>query len=112
MPAAPESAPLRGLSSAEAQQRLIQYGPNEPAPAPRASGLIALLGRLRNPLVIILLLEIWPMTTLIRWRIQARRGTSIDMTVAPMLARISVIQAGLVILMVFAATAVARGYFY
>ena len=45
-----------GLSSAEARQRLEQHGPNEPAPAPRASGLVALLGRLCNPLVIILLL--------------------------------------------------------
>jgi len=35
---------------------LEQHGPNEPAPAPRASGLVALLGRLCNPLVIILLL--------------------------------------------------------
>lgn len=56
LPAVLESVPLPGLSSAEARQRLEQHGPNEPAPAPRASGLIALLGRLRNPLVIILLL--------------------------------------------------------
>ena len=60
-------------------------------------------------LVTILLLEIWPMTTLIRWRIGARRGAAIDTTSAPALARISRIQAVLVILMVFAATALARG---
>ena len=45
-----------GLSSVEARARLEQQGPNEPAPAPKASGLMSLLGRLRNPLVIILLL--------------------------------------------------------
>ena len=30
-------------------------------------------------LVIILLLEVWPMTTLIRWRIKVRRGASIEL---------------------------------
>ncbi len=63
-------------------------------------------------LALILLLEIWPMTTLIRWRIAARRGTSIDLTSAPVFARISQLQAALVVLMVFAATALARGFFY
>ena len=63
-------------------------------------------------LAAILLLEIRPMATLIRWRIAARRGRSIDTTSALALARISQLQAGLVILMVFAATAVARGFFY
>ena len=63
-------------------------------------------------LVVILLLEIWPMTTLIRWRIGARRGATLDLSAAPVLARISRIQAGLVVLMVFAATALARGFFY
>ncbi|HTW74619.1 MAG TPA: DUF2214 family protein [Steroidobacteraceae bacterium] len=63
-------------------------------------------------LILILLLELWPMTTLIRWRMQARRGSVLDIRLAPALARISYAQAALVILMVFAATAVARGYFY
>jgi putative membrane protein len=62
--------------------------------------------------VTILALEILPMTTLIRWRLAVRRGTSVDTTAAPSLARISQIQAALVVLMVFAATAVARGLFY
>jgi putative membrane protein len=62
--------------------------------------------------VIILLLEVWPMATLIRWRIQTRRGTSINMATAQVLARISATQAGLVVLMACAATAVARGFFY
>jgi putative membrane protein len=61
--------------------------------------------------VVILLLEIWPMTTLIRWRIQLRRGATVDTAVAPALARISDIQAALVVLMVFAAAALARGVF-
>jgi putative membrane protein len=63
-------------------------------------------------LSVILLLEIRPMTTLIRWRIRAGRSPVVDIGVAPLLARVSYAQAGLVILMVFAATAVARGYFY
>src|SRR5438105_902307 len=48
--------PSTGLTSAEAGRRLELHGLNEPATAPRTSGLMALLGRLRNPLVIILLL--------------------------------------------------------
>jgi putative membrane protein len=62
--------------------------------------------------VIILLLELWPMLALIRWRIQLKRGASIDMTASPALARVSAVQAGLVILMVGAATAVARGFLH
>jgi putative membrane protein len=53
-------------------------------------------------LVLILLLEAWPMVTLIRWRVQLGRGKQPDTTVAPTLARISWVQTALVILMVFA----------
>lgn len=63
-------------------------------------------------LMVILLLEIRPMATLIKWRIARRRGAPINMTSAPALARISLIQSGLVILMVFAATAMTRGLFF
>ncbi len=63
-------------------------------------------------LVTILALEIRPMITLIRWRIAERRKISPDLNAAPRLALISQIQAGLVILMVFAATAMARGFFH
>ena len=63
-------------------------------------------------LAVILLLEIWPMITLIRWRILAKRGLPVDLRVAAVFARVSYAQAVLVILMVCAATAVARGYFY
>jgi putative membrane protein len=57
----------------------------------------------------ILLLEAWPMATLIRWRIQHARGQTLDTRAAPAFARISHVQALLVIAMVFAATAMARG---
>jgi len=59
--------------------------------------------------VVILLLEVWPMATLIRWRIASRRGTAVDTRSAVTLARISQVQAALVVLMVFLATALARG---
>ena len=62
--------------------------------------------------ILILLLEVWPMMTLIRWRIQLRRGTPINLAVAGKLARISAIQSAIVVLMVCAATAVARGFLY
>jgi putative membrane protein len=61
-------------------------------------------------LVIILLLEIVPMVTLIRWRMRVGHGETPDTRAAPRLATISTIQACLVILMVLAATAMARGY--
>lgn len=58
---------------------------------------------------LILILEIWPMITLIRWRIRLRQGELPDMTAAAAIARISQLQVVLVVLMVFAATAMARG---
>lgn len=60
-------------------------------------------------LALVLILEIWPMVTLIRWRIQLSRGETIDTQNAGRFARISAIQAVLVVAMVFAATAMARG---
>lgn len=61
-------------------------------------------------LATVLLLEVGPMITLIRWRIQLGRGQLPDTSAAPRMARISFVEAGLVILMVLAATAMARGY--
>jgi putative membrane protein len=49
------------------------------------------------------------MITLIRWRKTVSRGESPDTSAAPLLARISFVQAWLIVLMVFAATAMARG---
>lgn len=61
-------------------------------------------------LLVILLLEVWPMITLVQWRIRAARGELVDTSRAAAFSRISIIQALLVIGMVFAATAMARGY--
>jgi putative membrane protein len=65
-------------------------------------------------LAVILLLELWPMVTLIRWRIAASRGAPPEVFARPSLAGrialISRIEALLVVLMVLAAAAMARGY--
>lgn len=58
----------------------------------------------------ILALEVWPMVTLIRWRIAIRRGGGGDERAARRIATISYVQAALVVLMVGAAVAMARGY--
>jgi putative membrane protein len=57
----------------------------------------------------ILLLELWPMVTLIRWRVLVAKGTRLDPAPAAGIARISYVQALLLIGMVLAATAMARG---
>ena len=59
----------------------------------------------------VFLLELRPMITLIRWRGAVRRGVAVDTSAAPGLARISHIQLVLVVAIVFAATALARGVF-
>ena len=59
---------------------------------------------------IILALEVWPMVTLIAWRRRVMRGEQPDVSAAPLLARISFAQAGLVVLMIFLAAGMARGY--
>jgi putative membrane protein len=59
--------------------------------------------------VLILLLEIAPMVTLIKWRIALGRGAAINAGRAKLFARISHIEALLVLLMVVAATGMARG---
>src|SRR5687767_4861231 len=58
--------------------------------------------------VIILLLEIAPMVALIKWRIALGRGTAIDTGRATLFARISHIEALLLVLMVVAAAGMAR----
>lgn len=60
--------------------------------------------------VIIVLLELSPMMALMNWRRQVAAGQLPDVTRAAKFARISSIQAGLIVLMVLAATAMARGY--
>jgi putative membrane protein len=58
---------------------------------------------------VILALEVWPMITLVRWRLRLQRGEIPDTGAAGPLSLISVVQAALVVLMVFAAAAMARG---
>lgn len=58
----------------------------------------------------ILLLEVVPMITFIKWRRSVARGEIVDAARARTLATTSFVQAVLVGLMVLAATAMARGY--
>ena len=58
----------------------------------------------------ILALEVWPMVTLIRWRVAAKRGAAGDERTARRIATISYVQGALVVLMVGVAAAMARGY--
>ena len=64
--------------------------------------------------VAILLLELWPMITLIRWRAALARGGTpesvVHLPTAKRLAIISHVEALLVVAIVFAAVAMARGY--
>ena len=65
-------------------------------------------------LLLIIVLELWPMAKLMRWRKEIRRGGSSSVVVVPGTARvvatISHVQALLIVLMVIAAAAMARGY--
>ncbi len=53
-----------------------------------------------------------PMVTFIRWRIARRRGQALDTTVAKRLYLINQAQLGLVVVMVFVASFMARGVGY
>lgn len=59
--------------------------------------------------VLILLLEVAPMITLIKWRVARSRGAAIDTGRAKLFARIGHVEGLLVLLMVVAATGMARG---
>lgn len=59
--------------------------------------------------VIVFLLELKPMITLIRWRIELKRGQEPDMASTKQLATLTYAELGGFILMVMAATAMARG---
>ena len=59
---------------------------------------------------LIVLLEIWPMTTFLRWRIARRRGAAPDTSSARGLYLINHVEMALVVLMVFAAAFMARGF--
>ncbi|HEX9747298.1 MAG TPA: DUF2214 family protein [Methylomirabilota bacterium] len=72
---------------------------------------------LRSPLfwtkmalfLVILLLEVRPMVTFIRWRIQLGRGLPVDTSVARRLYTLNHIELALVVVMVFVAGMMARG---
>jgi len=59
--------------------------------------------------VLLLLIELAPMITLVKWRIALARGKAFDTTRAKLYARISHVEALLLVLMVIAATGMARG---
>jgi len=61
-------------------------------------------------LAAILILELRPMLTLIQWRRVVARGGVPDTRVASRFAQISFVQAALVVLMVLAASGMARGF--
>jgi putative membrane protein len=58
---------------------------------------------------LVLVLEVWPMITLIRWRQAVGKGAPVDTRPARRIATISYVQAALVVLMLLAATAMADG---
>lgn len=59
--------------------------------------------------VLVLLLELRPMITFIRWRIRLGRGEAIDTSVMPGLARINTVEIVLTAAIPFVAVAMARG---
>jgi putative membrane protein len=73
---------------------------------------------LQNPLfhvkiglfVLVLALEVWPMITLMRWRRAVGRNQTAAVGSARKIARISVIEAFLIVVIVVVAVALARGY--
>lgn len=60
-------------------------------------------------LLLILLLEVWPMATLIRWRRARAVGRGVDTSRAGLFATISTVQVALLLAMIFVSTAMARG---
>lgn len=61
-------------------------------------------------LVLVLLLEIRPMLTFIRWRVALGRGQSLDTSGARALYTMNHVQLALVVTMVFVASLMARGF--
>jgi putative membrane protein len=59
--------------------------------------------------VVVFLLELYPMITLIRWRIARKKGGLIDLGKAPLLTRFTLAELPLLLLMVLMAVAMARG---
>jgi len=59
--------------------------------------------------VIVVLLEVRPAMTLVRWRRRYRSGAELELGPARWMAMISSVQGGIVVVIVFLATAIARG---
>lgn len=59
---------------------------------------------------VVVLLETWPMTTFMRWRMQLRRGQTPDTSRARALYLVNHVEMALVVLIVFVATFMARGF--
>lgn len=62
--------------------------------------------------LLVFVIEIKPMVTLIQWRIKKSKNETIDFSSARSLARLSHIELGLLAIIVFLATAMARGLGY
>jgi putative membrane protein len=60
--------------------------------------------------VAILALEAWPMATFIRWRVRRGRGETLDTSRARLLYTLNHAEMGLVIVIVFVASFMARGF--
>lgn len=60
--------------------------------------------------ILIFALEIWPMIKLIQWRAAEKKGQPIDTSNAKAFSNISIVQAILLVAMVFLATKIARGF--
>lgn len=60
--------------------------------------------------LVVFLLEIPPMTGLIRWRLALRRGDTLDLSRAGLYAKLSRIEAAIVVAIVFVAAFMARGF--
>ena len=58
---------------------------------------------------LVVILEMWPMLTLMKWRRQVARSGSVDTSRAASMARIGVAQAHIILVIVLLATALARG---
>ncbi len=58
---------------------------------------------------VVFLLEAYPMVTLIRWRARRGRQQPVDVSVAPLLARLSRLEIALIAAIPFAASAMVRG---
>ncbi len=63
-------------------------------------------------LAVILLLEVWPMATFIRWRVLRARGRTPNTALACRLYVVNQLQVALVVAMVFTASFMARGVGY